>query len=139
MERERVRAGMRRVRRRFGQRAAVGFDRVLEEAPVPHRLHREEDAVERQRQHRDGDRLRHRQDRSGRHHGEVRQDEREDRERNHDREERARAGQVVGLLVMPQPAEQQAQADRAVEHDHDHREHRVAGDRRASACWWRSR
>jgi hypothetical protein len=133
VERDGMRAGMRRFRRRFGQRAAVGFDRVLKEIAMADRLHHEEHAVERQRQDRDGDRLRRRQDRSGRH-GEIRQDEREHRERDHDRQECASAGQIVGLLAMPQSAEQEAQADRAVEHDHHHREHRVAGDRRAAGA-----
>ena len=94
-------------------------------------LHRQEHAVERERQHRDGDGLRRRQRRPRRHDGEVRQDQREDRERDHDRQEGAGARQVVALLVMPQAAEQQAQPDRAVEHEHDDGEHGVAGDRRA--------
>ena len=61
--------------------------------------------------------------------GEARQHQAEHRERQDDGEEGVRALQVVGLLVVAQSADQQRQADHAVQHDHHHGEHRVAGER----------
>jgi hypothetical protein len=96
---------------------------------MTHRLHGEEHAVQHDRHEDQVARLQRRERRTERRHGEARHDEAEHCERQDDRKERVRALQVVGLLVITQPSEQQRQADHPVQHDHHDGEHCIPGER----------
>ena len=62
--------------------------------------------------------------------GEVRQNQAQDGQRHDHGQKGVGPLQVVGLLPVPQPAQQERQADHPVEDDHHHGEHGVPRDRR---------
>src|SRR5271165_2652807 len=60
---------------------------------------------------------------------EIRQDESQNRERRQDAQRRGCASDAKRLFVVARAADQQAEADDAVQHDRDGGKHRVAGKR----------
>ena len=110
-----------------GRLASLGVD---EELAVASGLDQQEHAVEREREHRERHGLEGGQRAVAGGAGEVRDDQRDGGERDDHRQEGGGALQVVALLVMAQAADQEPEADDAVQHDHQHREHRVAAERR---------
>ena len=98
------------------------------------RLHKDENAPQRQRHQADDFDLQRRIGRAGHGHREIRQDQRENRERTEHGERRGGALQLERLLEMPARSQNKAQADDAVEHDHNRRKHRIARDALAAVA-----
>ena len=75
-------------------------------------------------------RLQRREGGARRRHGEARQNQSEHGDRQDHGQERVRPVNVVRLLVVTQPAEQETVAHETVQHDHHDGEHGVASQRR---------
>ena len=101
-----------------------------EKAPMANGLDGQKHAVKENREQRKEERLHLRQRRVGRGPREVRQNERDDRERHDQSEIRRRPLQIVILLVVPETAKQQRQADDPVQDDHQEGEHGIPPERR---------
>ena len=116
--------------RGIGGGFTIAVDRLSEKSPMPHGLDGEEDAVEQDRDPREQTGLERREAGIGLRLGEIGKDERKHGERGNDHEKGARAFEIVLLLPIAQPPHEQRRADHAVQHDHQGREHGVAGKRR---------
>ena len=108
----------------------VGIGGHAEIIAVPAILDGHEHGVQAGRHHAQKNRLPAGERRSRRGDREIRQNQAEDRQRNDHRQKGVGSLQVVGLLPIPQSAQQERQADHPVEDDHHHGKHGVPGDGR---------
>ena len=112
----------------LGGRRTTGIRQEI--VAVTHGLDVEEHAVEHERHGADEAQLDRRVERPGRAGGVGWQDERQGRKRHQHDEIGVGARQAKTLLAIAQAAHDQAEPDHAVAYHHDHREHRLARQRR---------